>query len=109
MRLALAVATLLSPPALAQTQAQKNVMDHVAQVLAISNKCTSLEPNNLLLAMLLQESKIDVEHSPYREFVMARGAEHTRKIARFKEEIICVSGKTLYGKNGANVPGLLRE
>ncbi len=92
----------------AQTQSQKNVMNHIAQVIALSNKCNSLEPNNLLMAMVLSNNKIDIEQSPFKEYIYARGIEHQKASERYSVDIVCHTGKVLYGKNGSNVPGLLR-
>jgi hypothetical protein len=99
----------LAAPANAQTTVQKNVMNHIAQALVVSNGCPSLKPRSRLMAMLLRENRIDIEKSPFREFMQDRGAHYTRQMANFKPEIVCHTGRFLYGDKGSNVPHLLED
>jgi hypothetical protein len=111
MKLALVLVsgTLAFNGAQAQSAAQTNVMNHVAQVTAISLKCPKLKPNSAVIALLLGHYGIDLEREPYKRIMQAKGREHLGKIQKFETEIICVTGKTLYGPKGANVPDLLSE
>ena len=95
--------------AFAQSQAQKNVMNHVAQALVLANGCPQMKPRNLLMAMLLTENKIDVERSPFKEYMLERGAELTRKMAAYSHDVVCQSARLLYGDKGQNVPHLLQD
>lgn len=96
-------------PAFAQTQTQKNVMNHVAQAIVVSNGCSSLKPRMLLMSMLLQKYKIDIDRSPFKEFMKDRGEYHAKAMSKYSEEIVCVTGRTLYGDKGQNVPNLLEQ
>ena len=111
MRLQLVMTALLglASSAAAQTQEQRNVMNHVAQVLVVSNGCPSLKPRMLLMSMLLNQSGIDLDRSPYREFVKERGEHYTRAMSRHRPEVICSTGRLLYGRNGQNVANLLED
>lgn len=109
VKIALAATVLWPCATTAQTLEQRNVINHVAQVMVITNACPTLQPRMLLLAMLLKDNRIDLEKSPFRELVAERGAHHTRTTANYRREIICQSGLFLYGPNGHNVPHLIGE
>ncbi|RDJ24260.1 hypothetical protein DWF00_04045 [Bosea caraganae] len=109
MRLAIVIAFALASPALAQTQTQQNVMTHIARVVALSNKCAALKPNNMILGILMRQHGINLERQPYSDFVVGKGGEYAREIAPLDTAAACAMGRKLYGKAGEKVPDLLRD
>jgi hypothetical protein len=105
LTLACAVATTV---ACAQSQEQRNVMTHVGRAVALTNKCPSLKPNVLLVAMVARRYGIDMNRPPDSDFIVARGNDYAKEIAGLDEPTVCALGRKLYGPQGEKVPNFLR-
>ena len=95
-------------PAAAQSQQQQNVMTHIGRALALNNKCPALKPNNLIIGMVTRQHGIDMNRAPYRDIIVARGADYAREIAALDQQAACDLGRKLYGPRGEKVSNFLR-
>ena len=100
----------LVAPALADEEGKRNAMHHIASVLAVTKLCPSVEADitNLTLVGVSQGIELGPDSSEGRMIA----ADANYQIESMKDtpvEQICMSALLLYGEDGLNVPGLLRE
>ena len=93
----------------AQTQTQQNVMTHIVRLVAISNRCPALKPNNMMIGILLRQHAINVEKPPYSDFIVARGNEYATELGGMDTQAVCSAGRKMYGKAGDRVQDMLRD
>ncbi|WP_439604525.1 hypothetical protein [Shinella sp.] len=82
-----------------------NAMRHIAQVMAITNLCSTVEMNSTAVTLVAMGNGVD----------LSRDGDTIRNLAREQmapwqgkdAEAACVAGMLLYGPDGQNVPGLL--
>ncbi|TRL35518.1 hypothetical protein [Rhizobium straminoryzae] len=86
---------------------RENALNHIAQVVAINQLCPSLEPQTGPIALMATRFGIDFkrDETELRTQVLNQMAPWTGQ----PTESACIAGLMLYGPNGANVPGLLKQ
>lgn len=99
-------------PASSQS-AQDNVIEHIAEVMAVESLCSELQRNSMLIAVAAQFHGIDASDiaagGRYHNKLVSLIRKKTASMSDMDEEIICLSGRFLYGEKGVNVKGLLIE
>jgi hypothetical protein len=108
--LGLAMATAIaSPPAAAQSLSteQKNLINHLAQVMVFTNECPQFIANDVMAGLLLTAYGVDISAGAARALLIERYADHLDGMKAMGAELGCVAGYMLYGPEGRNVPKLL--
>lgn len=77
--------------------------------MAISNRCPTLKPNDMMIGILLRQHGIGMQQPPYSEFIVAKGSEYATEIGGLDMQAVCASGRKMYGKTGDKVPDMLRD
>lgn len=105
----IAAACAVSAPAFTQslTQEQRNLLNHLAQVMVIQHNCPEYESNDGLIAVALARFNVRLSEPGTEAFFKARYAEQEKGMRAGKAA--CIVGWGLYGKGGRNVPNLLVE
>ncbi len=93
----------------AQSQKQINVINHLADATAVDVLCDSLTVNELLAAASMAAYKVDLSQPKFSNRLRKRLEETIASLKGIDPDLVCLSGKVLYGENGQNVPGLLEE
>lgn len=108
-RLVALLGLVLSSPAWAQSFSteQRNVINHLAQVLATTKYCSQLASNDTAIAMLLVGYEIDIRKRQVVDELTSKVRQHFDALKATSPEIGCRVAYALYGPGGENVPGLL--
>lgn len=104
MRRFLIVAAVLVPlPAAAYDEKRENALNHLADAIAVAERCSTLELNGSVstAAMVF----FDLDAIAPADLASRTGA-HVKNWAGY--DLTCITGKVLYGPRGTSVPGLLR-
>lgn len=104
----IASTAMLATPALPQSlnQQQRNLLNHLAQVMVIQNNCPDYDSNDGLIAVMLSHYKLRLSDNTSEAYFKSRYAEHMKGMQIGKTPA-CLIGWSLYGKGGQNVPDLL--
>lgn len=109
-RLVAAVAVFLATAGGAcavDAEARANVMQHIAQAMAAQEICDRLEAQKGMITFLGVSYGIDFKVDGDELLRLTR--EQMRSMEGRSKDAACVAGLVLYGPDGQNVPGLLRE
>lgn len=98
--------------ALAQTrEEQDNVINHIAEVMAIEKLCPKLERNTFILSMAATMYGLTAKDigpgGRYHKKLVGLIQDKQLALSAHEEDIVCMTGIMLYGENGTNVEGLL--
>lgn len=104
---AAAILAILATPSIAQTQTQKNAMNHAAQALAAAKFCDSLQSNDILIATMLAGLGVDISKEPFQTYITGRAIKHGTDAKTMPQAAVCFAGVKLYGAKGENVPNLV--
>ncbi|MCG6115115.1 MAG: hypothetical protein MEQ84_07935 [Mesorhizobium sp.] len=109
MRIALAALMTITSAgwALALTEEQENVLNHISEAMAISVKCPSMGINGEMAALAGIMFDIPMDRPSVQAELHARVPGKIMEIDHHEPAIICGVGRLLYGVNGGNVKGLL--
>ncbi|MCD2176823.1 hypothetical protein [Rhizobium sp. C1] len=103
-----AILGLITGPVFAGAREKRNAMHHIATVLAIAKLCPALESDNMAGALVLTMHGIRLG-GPDGELVRADARQQIADLEKEDRDGVCASGILLYGPNGLNVPGMVRE
>ncbi len=92
---------------MAQTQEQRNVINHIGDITVIESKCPTLKVNEPWIGAALTLYKVDLKKTKFANMLRERIKLTSAKMSDIDSEIACASGIMLYGENGINVKKLL--
>lgn len=84
---------------------RENALNHIAQVIAVSQLCDKVTLNTTMIALLAARFGVDFERDKIE--LATQIANQSKPWKAEPNEAICGAGVYLYGPNGQNVPGLL--
>ena len=105
-RAALVAVGLVLGAGYAHADKGENARKHIAQVLAVASMCPQLEANFVMLSLIGTANGVDLQRDAD---AIKEEAVRQKEPWRGKEGESCAAGLTLYGPNGMNVKGLLKE
>lgn len=94
-------------PATAYNEQQKNVLNHAAEAIAVSQRCDNLEPDFDTISMAAVMFGVPLADENHLNNLRRIIVEKQRSIEHHEDAIICATGEMLYGPEGLNVPNLL--
>ncbi len=98
---------LILMPVAAHAGAKKNALHHFAQAIAAANLCSRIEVNEEMIALAAVYNHIDMKAE--EAALQADIRDQMQAFSGKDPELACMAGLMLYGPNGSNVPGLVRE
>lgn len=101
----IALASPIAANAQSLSQAQRNALNHLAQVMVIENNCSDFRSNQPMIAATLAYHKLRLSDAASESYFKSRYGEHEK--AMRAGQAACLFGWSLYGKGGSNVPDLL--
>lgn len=110
--LTIAVLAIAASPvsAASLTERQRNILDKYAEVLAITERCPTYKPNELLFTVAMQTFGIKNRDAPHvRDYLRKKLNTALVGIADKSEPIVCVTGRFMYGPRGAAVENAILE
>lgn len=102
------VGLLTASEAQSLNQKQRNLLNHIAQVMVIQNNCPEYESNDSLIAIMLTYYKLNLSDKSTELYLKGRYIEQEKGLNAGKT-LACLVGWSLYGKGGQNVPDLLTK
>ena len=106
MVLAIAMTAPIAASAQSLSQQQRNLLNHLAQVMVIQNNCPEYDSNDTLIAVMLAHYKLRLTDKDSEAYFKGRYAEQEKGM-RAGKTAACLIGWSLDGKGGQNVPDLL--
>tara|TARA_R110002020_G_scaffold185003_1_gene382454 strand:- start:2584 stop:2922 length:339 start_codon:yes stop_codon:yes gene_type:complete len=97
----------------AQTDQQRNAINHLVDATLVGDRCPRMSLNQTMAGMIAVTYGFSAEDlgptGRYSETMLARVTENKPLVDGMDEDAVCVMGVVLFGPDGTNVPGLLTQ
>lgn len=91
----------------AYNEKQENVLNNLAEALALDRLCSELHINGPIAAAAFAFYDLDISNESVKSSLEKRIQSISDDMSDHDEEIICMTGKFMYGPKGMSIKNLL--